>query len=283
MNISKSTKIERLPLKKIHTNIMESTDYFKNAIIKIRDILRSPSVSITGMDSMRHICLYVLSRYMTKSKVLTFAIPQKFSWENLIDISRTQNGGIQIAFDYFYNQKDDCLINHFDRLFGTDKFSFDIKNSQKHNEIMEICDKVNIADIDMKTDILGWIYEQHLKTGSSSSARDLGQFFTDRDICKYMVELCKPKFKFVGVPESVCDPTMGTGGFLISYMKYFKHIYKDSPIDWSVQEKEIHGCDSDPKVSALCRLNLFIESGGTHFTNTSTHDSLYNDLPYTAK
>ena len=55
-----------------------------------------------------------------------------------------------------------------------------------------------------------------------SAARDLGQFFTDRFICEYMTELCKPRFKSPGVPESVCDPTMGTAGFLTRIIKYFK-------------------------------------------------------------
>ena len=260
------------------TVIKTSVDAFKSSIVRIRDILRGPGVSITGMESMRHICLYLLSRYMAKNRVMSLGVPEEFAWENLIDMVQTKNGGLQKALDYFYHTEIDCLVNHFDRLFGTDKFSFDIKNLQKHKEILEILDKVNMEEIDTEIDILGWVYEQHLKTGSSSAGRDLGQFFTDRFICHYMVNLCKPGFKSIGVPESVCDPSMGTGGFLTSFIKFYKQNHADKNIDWGVQNKEIHGCDTDTRVAALARLNLFMESGGNCPINLKTHDSLYGDL-----
>jgi restriction endonuclease S subunit len=261
-----------------HHTIMASVDTFKSAVIRIRDILRGPGMSITGMDSMRHICLYLLSRYMTRARVTSLKVPEKFAWETIIEMVQTKNGGVQNALDYFYHAQEDCLVVHFDRLFGTDKFSFDIKNPQKHKEILEILNSVNMAEVDCQMDILGWVYEQHLKTGSSSAGRDLGQFFTDRFICEYMTTLCKPTFKGAGVPESVCDPSMGTGGFLTAFIKYFKKNHADTPIDWSVQQKEIHGCDTDPRVAGVSRLNLFMEMGGNPTTNLRTHDSLYGDL-----
>jgi restriction endonuclease S subunit len=273
-------KIDRPLFTKTSIAIMSSVENFKSAVVRIRDILRGPGMSITGMDSMRHICLYLLSRYMTKDKVPSLGVPIKFAWENLIETAQTKNGGTQKALDYFFHAEGDCLVRHFDRLFGTDKFSFDIKNIVKHKEILEILNGIKMEDVDCQMDILGWVYEQHLKTGSSA-ARDLGQFFTDRFICEYMVNLCEPEFKGKGVPESVCDPSMGTGGFLTAFMKYYKNKYPKTPIDWSVQQKEIHGCDTDPKVAGVARLNLFMESGGNRFNNILTHDSLYGDLTQT--
>lgn len=262
------------------SSIMASVEAFKSAVVRIRDILRGPGVAITGMDSMRHICLYLLSRYMTKDKVKSLGVPDEFAWENLIETAQTKNGGVQKALDCFFHKETDCLVNHFDRLFGTENFSFDIKNPAKHKEMLEILDKVNMEQIDCQMDTLGWVYEQHLKTGSSA-ARDLGQFFTDRFICDYMVNLCKPGFKSKGVPESVCDPSMGTGGFLTSYIKFYKKHHADKSVDWSIQNKEIHGCDTDPKVAGVARLNLFMESCGNRAVNLRTHDSLYGDLTQT--
>jgi restriction endonuclease S subunit len=261
-------------------DIMASVEVFKSAVIRIRDILRGPGMSITGMDSMRHICLYLLSRYMTRDKVVSLDVPMEFAWETILEDARTKNGGVQFAIDCFFHTEGDCLVNHFDRLFGTEKFSFDVKNSLKHKEILEILDKVNMKEVDCEMDILGWVYEQHLKTGSSSASRDLGQFFTDRSVCEYMTELCKPGHKN-GVPESVCDPSMGTGGFLTAYVKFFKKHYAGTPIDWSVQQQEIHGYDTDPRVAGVARLNLFMETGGCRSTNLLTHDSLYGDVQQT--
>lgn len=194
-------------------------------------------------------------------------------------VAQTVKGGVQFAFDLFYHKEEDCLIAHFDRLFGTEKFSFDIKSPAKHKEIMEIVNRINVHVTDECMDLLGWVYEQHLGTGSSSASRDLGQYFTDRAICEYMVRVCNPGFEEDGVPESICDPTMGTGGFLTTVIKHYGRTHPDKPIDWKIQCKEIHGCDTDPKVAGIARLNLFMETGGHLAENLLTHDSLYDDLP----
>jgi restriction endonuclease S subunit len=262
-----------------HTSIMASVNNFTSAVIRIRDILRKTAIS--GMESMRHICLYLMARQITRQTVLDLDVPIKFAWENIIEMMHTQEGGEQYALEYFYHPEEDCLVRHFDRLFGTEKFSFDIKNLKTHKEILEILDRIDLSMVDSQMDILGWVYEQHLKTGAGSGGRDLGQFFTDRTICEYMVSLCRPAFKRAGVPESVCDPSMGTGGFLTSFIKYYKKNHSDTPINWKIQQKEIHGCDNDPRVAGIARMNLFMETGGSRPTNLRTHDSLHGDLTQT--
>jgi restriction endonuclease S subunit len=91
-----------------------------------------------------------------------------------------------------------------------------------------------------------------------------------------MVKLCKPKFKYGDVPESVCDPTMGTGGFLTAYLKHFKNV------DWSKHQSQLHGVDHDAKVAGVARLNMFMESKGTIFKNLHTGDSLHGGLDPTS-
>jgi restriction endonuclease S subunit len=262
-----------------HNSIMTSVNNFTSAVIRIRDILRKTAIS--GMESMRHICLYLMARQVTRQTVLDLDVPIKFAWENIIEMIHTQEGGEQYALEFFYHPEEDCLVRHFDRLFGTEKFSFDIKNLKTHKEILEILDRIDLSMVDSQMDILGWVYEQHLKTGAGSGGRDLGQFFTDRTICEYMVSLCRPVFKRAGVPESVCDPSMGTGGFLTSFIKYYKKHHSETPINWKIQQKEIHGCDNDPRVAGIARMNLFMETGGSRPTNLRTHDSLHGDLTQT--
>lgn len=247
-------------------NIMSSVQKFRAAVPRIRDIFRKCGIS--GMDSMRHASLYLLSRFLTIEKASDLEIDTKFAWENMMIAADTSK---ELALNRFGIDRD-CLISQFDRLFDTQKFTFEMsKDKSAHYEIMEILNRINMDEVDLHMDILGYVYEDHLKSGSSNS-RDLGQFFTDRAVCKYMVDLCNPVCKRAGVPESMCDPSMGTGGFLTSYMKHF------DGIDWNVQQKQIHGWDHDNKVAGFARLNVFMESGGSRFENLVCEDSLKNGL-----
>lgn len=253
------------------------------AVIHARNILRK--ISITGMDSMRHVCLYLMSRYITREKAPELGVPIQFAWESLMETLRGV-GGEEKAMEAFCHSGADCLVAHFDRLFGTSKFPFDLKPENKHHriahkEILEAMTGIDMNRVDLAMDILGWVYEQHLNTGSSSAGRDLGQFFTDRSICNYMTDLCAPAFKDEGVPESICDPAMGTAGFLTAAIKYYRRTYPAQPIDWAAQVKQIHGCDTDDRVAGVARLNVFMETRGCRAEYLLTHNSLFDDLPQT--
>jgi type I restriction enzyme, S subunit len=254
---------------------MTSISEFSASLLKCRDILRKDG--ITGMDSMRTICLYILAKFFNIERCKILGVPEHLAWENIMITLRTKNGGVQHSLEYFKSKEEDSIIYHFDKLFNTQELPFNIKSPNVHKEILEITDRLDLSKFDLHMDVIGYVFEQHLNTGASSSSRDLGQYFTDRSICNYMVELCKPKFKSPGVIESICDPTMGTAGFLTSAVKYFNRL--DYSIDWSVQQQQIHGCDLDAKVSGLANVNMFIESNGAKFENILEHDSLHNDLP----
>jgi len=267
--------------------------HFKKSIQKIRNILRGPGICLTGMDSMRHICSYILCRYMTRQRIRQIGnIPEEMAWEYIMDQSRS--GREQDTIRIFCH-----CISCFDRLFDKDQhaFLFEIQDVQKHVEILTICDVLDMNT--MNIDILGWIYEIHMKTGGGG--KDMGQYFTDKVLCDYMVNMCKPSLN-----DIICDPAMGTGGLLKSCMKYLSVFFhcrnscessnsnavpmhphpihiptqnEKTDVEWNRYKNHIHGCDADHKVSKLCRMNLFMESGGVIFDNIVTRNSLYEGLP----
>lgn len=255
------------------------TEAFQQTILRIRDVLRHPSVSVTGMNSLWTICLYLANRYIDKEKAATLKIPEKLSWEAMLDQARKASGGVQLAFDSFFHDHDDCFVDHLDRLFKTQKLPFDIRSPQKHCEILELLAPLELDKVELKSDILGWVYEKHLSTGAAQ-ARDLGQFFTDRAVCRYMVELCRPALKASGATESVCDPAMGTGGFLAAWRRYYEEHFPGA-VEWEVQQREVFGADSDTRVAGVARLNMFLESRGAVFENLLTRDSLHEGLART--
>jgi predicted RNA methylase len=212
---------------------------------------------------------------MTIARAQAIGLPSKYAWENMVGLLKV-NGGAQQLYDMFHdNNGSDNFIQQLDRLFGTNDFMFRVNSPELHSRIMEVMNDVDIDTTGCEIDPLGWVYEQHLRTGAST-ARDLGQFFTSRSICKYMVELCDPHIRDDGTPETICDPTMGTGGFLTTIIRRYSTQFS---VNWHEYVNSIHGCDSDGKVAAIARMNVFMETNGVISLNMITRNSLYDGLP----
>lgn len=241
-----------------------------NAVIKkCRDILRLEG--ITGMDSMKHLTLYTLLRRLDTSECKKLKIPVKFSWEKFMELKDDH----QRCFDLLYCKSGatEDLISCLDNQFETKNFNFKLNNPTHHVEILNEFKKLDFSNLDGKIDILGTIYEIHLGSGSNKSAmRDLGQFFTGRDVCKYMTALCNPKILSDGRAESVLDPTMGTGGFLSSYIQHLGNL-----VDWSKMHNDIAGYDIDEFVMSIGKINLYLQTGQL-FDRIKHRDTLSNDI-----
>lgn len=254
-------------------------DLFKTKINRVRDILRRDG--ITGMDSMKHCALYLAARYMTSARVASIGVPETFAWESLVALVRTgSTADKELSRDRIYAPGiEECLVHHFDALFKTTEFNFRA-SAQGHADIMEALDSVALDEIESDMDLLGWVYEAHMKTnkGSSGGSRDLGQHFTDREIIQYMVNLCAPKKYKSGKIDTICDPTMGTGGMLTTAVKYLTEKYDMKREDWEFNKERILGCDIDRFLGSVGSINLFMETHGTVFPHVEARDSLLNDL-----
>jgi len=259
------------------TNQMPPTDFlskFNRVIDVCRNILRTDG--ITGMDSMKHLTLYILARVLTIQECKRLSISEKFSWDKFMELLSQDKK--QEAFNLFFckNGAEPDLIGALDEKFNTKNFNYKLNKIELHASILKELNKVNLTNLDGQVDILGTVYENHLGSGSNKSAmRDLGQFFTDRKVCNYMVNLCEPKVLPDNRAESVLDPTMGTGGFLTSYVKYLKT--NGHTIDWSKMQDDVVGCDIDEFVVSIGEINMYL-STGILFNRISHRDSLQNDV-----
>jgi restriction endonuclease S subunit len=256
---------------------MPPTDFlskFNRVIDVCRNILRTDG--ITGMDSMKHLTLYILARVLTIQECKRLSISEKFSWDKFMELLSQDKK--QEAFNLFFckNGAEPDLIGALDEKFNTKNFNYKLNKIELHASILKELNKVDLTNLDGQVDILGTVYENHLGSGSNKSAmRDLGQFFTDRKVCNYMVNLCEPKVLPDNRAESVLDPTMGTGGFLTSYVKYLKT--NGHTIDWSKMQDDVVGCDIDEFVVSIGEINMYL-STGILFNRISHRDSLQNDV-----
>jgi type I restriction enzyme M protein len=89
----------------------------------------------------------------------------------------------------------------------------------------------------------------------------LGQFFTPHKVTKMMVELTDPKIKKDGKIETIFDPAMGTGGFLISSIRHMQEQSKIQKIklDWDfIANGGICGREADQDTYQLAISNMLI-------------------------
>lgn len=139
-------------------------------------------------------------------------------------------------------------------------------------KVLAVCVDV-LSEIDMSNkDIMGDVYEYCL--GKMSSAGTLGQFRTPRHIINMMVELVEPN-----LDDVVCDPAMGSAGFLLGIAQYIQDNYKK---DLHNKEKMKHftskmfnGFDTDPSMLRIGAMNLLLH--GVEEPTISRQDSLSDD------
>lgn len=145
----------------------------------------------------------------------------------------------------------------------------------KSKTIKKLLLKINELDkIDEDYDLLGDCYQNVIK--DLMTGKVLGQFFTPPNIKNVMISLIKPKINEDGTIKSICDPTMGTGGFLLSYIKELKKQAKEQNIklDWNyINNEVIYGKELDVDTHQLGISNLLI-STGHYFNNLYIGDTL---------
>ncbi|MBQ3261678.1 MAG: type I restriction enzyme HsdR N-terminal domain-containing protein [Oscillospiraceae bacterium] len=94
---------------------------------------------------------------------------------------------------------------------------FDENDSIKirQNSFEQILQKLQVYNLsDTQDDVKGIAFEQFLGT---TFRGELGQFFTPRTIVNFMTHVLDPK-----EGETICDPTCGSGGFLIKAFEYVR-------------------------------------------------------------
>ena len=250
---------------------------FESIITSIRNILRIEG--ITGLDSINHCIAFIIVRYLTIEKCTEFQIPLEFAFENFLKNSDGSLIDDQTAIGKFYNKNAeiDCLYCYLHDKLNFNSFKFKINAPLNFLNIYKKLADIDINSLYNRIDIVGAIYELHLKTGTTGSGmRDLGQYFTNREVIKYMIKLCNPILKLNGEIETILDPSMGTGGFLSMSIK---HLNKNHPdINWDINKDRIYGFDVDETVKDLSVLNALLESGKIFSKTLVKNDTLHNDF-----
>jgi len=210
--------------------------------------------------------------------------------------------------------KSDKVESYMQKLFE------DVKEEFKNDGIFEENEKIKLKESTFEaivkeleiynltktgTDVKGIAFEKFL---SKTFRGQLGQFFTPRTIVEFMVDFLNPK-----EGELICDPCVGSGGFIIKAFENIKdkieneyrqlklekqkEIFKNNEFDDKEKQKQyedilqrfnkeeeerlkklscctIYGTDANPRMARVAKINMIMHGDG--HSGIHHHDGLLN-------
>ena len=142
---------------------------------------------------------------------------------------------------------------------------------QSPRTLLKIVEGIDNLDMNNR-DTMGDVYEYIL--GKMAASGNNGQFRTPRHIIRMMVEMMAPTLK-----DSVCDPAMGSAGFIVETAKYVQDNYKKELLKKEnadhYKHEMLHGFDTDATMLRIGAMNLMLH--GVDNPDVEYRDSLSTD------
>lgn len=228
---------------------------------------------ITGIDAMHHVLMVLLAKSFTKEQCHKLNIPEEFAFNNMIKLNKTD------LFNKFYNPSNsrNCVVRYLrdGDVFGYNKnFPFQIKNESTLEFMYSRVNQIDHNELMNKLDIVGDIYE-HFINREGKTMKDLGQYFTDRSLIRYLVQSINPNVHPNGQVPTLWDPASGTGGFLIEYIHQLNELGEN--INWSLNKNNIFANDINKNTYTLLKQNLYYAFKESSGISIKLLDSLCND------
>ena len=134
--------------------------------------------------------------------------------------------------------------------------------------LTKVVDGVDALDMNNR-DAMGDVYEYIL--GKMAASGTNGQFRTPRHIIRMIVEMMEPTPK-----DYICDPAMGSAGFLVEAVKYIKENYEEAFFANDdiahIKTSMVNGYDTDQTMLRIGAMNLLLHDISS--PNLAWRDSL---------
>ena len=151
-------------------------------------------------------------------------------------------------------------ISKYNNIYRKDDPGLLISNSHSLMSVIKLLEPYSL--LGTNEDIKGNVYEIFLKANLRG---DLDQYFTPREIVRFIVNLANPKYH-----EKFVDPAAGSGGFLVSAFLYVNEHLKDSSPTVEEYEKAIKiltdkyiwGQEADYDLTVLTKINMIMHGDG---------------------
>ncbi len=129
----------------------------------------------------------------------------------------------------------------------------DVYNFMRKGTLLkQVINKIDSIDFNVSKDRHAFndIYERLLK--SLQSAGNFGEMYTPRAVTQFVVEMVDPK-----IGETVFDPAVGTGGFLVNSLEHMRKQVKSVKDEHKIQES-IRGVEKKPLPYMLLLTNMML-------------------------
>lgn len=98
-------------------------------------------------------------------------------------------------------------------------------------------------------DLLGAAYEFLIKFFAESAGKKAGEFYTPSEVVYLMGQILQPK-----EDDEICDPTVGSGGLLITMHNYVENRYG------SAEKLTLHGQELKDASYMMCKMNMIFHN-----------------------
>lgn len=154
-----------------------------------------------------------------------------------------------------------------------------ITNPVNLKRLINMIDEEDWTEMDV--DVKGEAFEGLLEKSANEGKKGAGQYFTPRELIKSIIRVMKPDPR-VKKDFTVCDPSCGTGGFLVLAYDWLIHQTKGGAFERDeikrIKNSTYYGYELVARPARLAMMNLFLH-GVT--TEIRIGDTIYE--PYDGK
>lgn len=176
----------------------------------------------------------------------TFFVPKQARWEKLKNLNLNIGPELDKAFHAIEDEpKNSELVGVLTTANYNDK---ERVPDAKLNQLLQIFDGMNLSNEGLeKHDILGDAYMYLLKMFADDGGKKGGEFYTPEGVKDVLVRVLQPE-----ETDSIYDPTVGSGGFLIKAIEYVKEQGGNS------KNVQVYGQEINLSTWAICKLNMLL-------------------------
>jgi len=191
---------------------------------------------------------------------------QNLQWQGLLPLTDSVGDVLTIALKQLEENNSAIL----EGVLSTTKFNAvntkgeKILSDEVLSQMIQDFNDIRLTDDNFEfPDLLGAAYEYLIKYFAESAGKKGGEFYTPSQVVELMGKILQPEEN-----AEICDPTVGSGGLLISMRNYVEARYG------SARNLTIHGQELKDGTYKMCKMNMIFH--GIRNANIQQGDTLLN-------